>query len=104
MTEANKAANYAVIFTAHLQGPGPDYAALGERLRAGAKRYGCLGINSVYESDREITVSYWETLDQIQAWKQDPEHQEAQALGRSHWHRSYQVQVCAIERQYIFFE
>lgn len=29
-----------------------------------------------------VTLSYWESLDAIQAWGRDPEHQQAQGFGR----------------------
>lgn len=54
------------------------------------------------EGDQEVIISYWETLDQIQAWNQDPEHRKAQELGRNKWYSAFQVQVVQVLRDYEF--
>jgi heme-degrading monooxygenase HmoA len=52
------------------------------------------------EGHQEIAVSYWESRQQIRAWKNDPEHKAAQEMGRRKWYRSYRVQVVEILRDY----
>lgn len=92
---------YAVIFRAKIRNPDEDYTRVAERMRELAKNvYGCREFISVTEGDEEIAISYWESEAQIEAWKHDPEHVQAQALGRSKWYRSYQVQVVEVIRQY----
>ncbi len=92
---------YAVIFTAEIAELDDDYAATAERLRTRALRdFGCLAFNSCAGGGREIAVSYWESEDQIRAWKQDTEHLAAQQAGRERWYRSWSVQVVEIKRQY----
>jgi heme-degrading monooxygenase HmoA len=48
----------------------------------------------------EIAISYWPSQDNIRAWKNNPEHQKAQAQGKSRWYKSYQVQVVEVLHQY----
>lgn len=62
--------------------------------------YGCVEFTSVTEEDQEISISYWESLEQIKNWKVDAEHQRAQKLGRERWYRDYQVQIIEIVREY----
>ena len=42
--------------------------------------YGCVGFTAVTQGDSEVPISYWETLEQIRSWKQEPEHRIAQEL------------------------
>lgn len=92
---------YAVIFRATAKQLDDDYTQTAARMRALAKsKYGCEEFVSVQEGDQEIAISYWHSEQDIQAWKNDPEHRRAQALGKSRWYQSYQVQVVEIIRDY----
>ena len=92
---------YAVIFKAQLRDMDDAYYESAKRLRELAtQEYGCLEFVSVAEGDREISISYWETLEQIQHWKRNAEHLQAQALGKSKWYGDYQIEVVEIVRQY----
>jgi heme-degrading monooxygenase HmoA len=48
----------------------------------------------------EIAISYWPTLDAIQNWKSDSQHQQAQKLGKEKWYQWYKVEVVEIGRSY----
>ena len=52
-----------------------------------------MGRSDRTEGKRGITISYWQDRDSIEAWKQHPEHQAAQALGRSTWYKNYAVEI-----------
>jgi heme-degrading monooxygenase HmoA len=92
---------YAVIFKAEIDKIDPAYLETVQRMRALAmNKYGCCELTSCTEGKFEITISYWPNTAQIRAWKNDPEHQQAQALGKSKWYKSYQVQVVEILHQY----
>lgn len=94
---------YAVIFRAEINEPDQSYAETTARMRELAKnKYGCIALTSVTEENQEITISYWDNKEQITAWKQDPEHLQAQELGRSKWYKSFQVQVVKVEREYDY--
>ena len=49
-----------------------------------------------------ITVSYWESLDDIKNWKEQTEHLRVQQKGRMDWYSWYQVRICKVEREYGF--
>jgi heme-degrading monooxygenase HmoA len=51
-------------------------------------------------SGRVLTVSYFESLTHLVAWKEVPEHLEAQALGRTAFYLEYEVEVAEIVRRY----
>ena len=94
---------YAVIFTSHRTDADPEgYARTVEAMAAlAARQPGFLGIESARGPDGlGITVSYWESEDAIRAWKQVPQHQSAQRVGRERWYRDYALRVCRIERAY----
>jgi len=92
---------YAVIFTARLKAPDGDYDETASRMRQLAReRYGCLDFVSSTQGDQEIAISYWQRESDILRWKQDPEHQRAQQLGRTRWYASYRVEVVEIKRHY----
>ena len=92
---------YAVIFTAKIGGLDDGYSRLAARMRQLAlEEYGCTQFTSCSEGDQEIAISYWPSLEQIQAWKQNSKHLAAQALGRNKWYKSYKVEVVEILREY----
>ncbi len=67
-----------------------------------AKEYsGFLGLEAARE-DLGITVSYWQTLSDIKAWKADVDHLVAQSRGREEWYNSYRVRIARVERDYGF--
>lgn len=63
---------------------------------------GFLGVETVDDGKASISVSYWETEQHAQAWKQVADHRAAQQLGRHRWFRSYRVRVARVEREYGF--
>ncbi|MCV6610993.1 MAG: antibiotic biosynthesis monooxygenase [Amphritea sp.] len=92
---------YAVIFRAEVAEVDEQYLSMAQRMRDLAiDEYGCLEFTAVTEGKQEIAISYWESKQQIKAWRENPEHQEAQRLGQSRWYRSYRVQVVKVERDY----
>lgn len=94
--------NYAVIFTSVLNDPAIEYHEMAEQMLELAKRQpGFLGFESA-RSEIGISVSYWESLEAIQHWKQQTQHLLAQERGRSEWYQHYAVKVCCIEKAYSF--
>jgi len=92
---------YAVIFKAIIADIDDHYIQTSERMRSLAlNKYGCLEFISATEGDQEIAISYWNSEQDISAWKQDREHLEAQRLGQSKWYASYQVEITEIRRSY----
>lgn len=94
---------YAVIFTSmRTVGDNEAYGQMALKMSAlAAKQPGYLGAESARESVG-ITISYWESLEAIRAWKSVAEHQIAQELGREKWYSAYKTRVCKVERDYGF--
>jgi heme-degrading monooxygenase HmoA len=93
---------YAVIFTSTQTEAIDGYTEMAEKMEALAKaQKGYLGIESARNSIG-ITVSYWESLDAIKAWKANTEHLLAQQKGREQWYNWYNVRICKVEREYEF--
>lgn len=93
---------YAVIFSTILSDDTTGYIETAERMDELAKEQtGYLGIESA-RAEIGITVSYWETLDAILAWKNNVEHTEVRNLGREKWYKQYQLRICKVEREYGF--
>jgi heme-degrading monooxygenase HmoA len=63
---------------------------------------GYIGHTSFRDSatGRGVTISYFSSMADLVAWKQVPEHLEAQALGRSAFYREYEIEVAEIVRHY----
>ena len=96
---------YAVIFTSvRTAADGPAYEAMAERMLAlSQSQPGFLGVESARGPDGlGITVSYWQSLEAIRAWKANAEHRLAQASGRNHWYASYRLRVCRVEEESEF--
>ena len=48
-------------------------------------------------TDIGVTVSYFESKEAIKLWREHPQHQTTQALGRSHFYSWYQIQIVKVE-------
>ncbi|MEP4534019.1 MAG: antibiotic biosynthesis monooxygenase [Cyclobacteriaceae bacterium] len=93
---------YAVIFTSVRTDLNEGYAATAERMvELGSQMPGFLGIESARE-EVGITVSYWDSLESIKAWKAVAEHKVAQESGRAKWYKAYKTRICLVERDYGF--
>lgn len=92
---------YVVIFKATVKQLDDDYMYHARRLRELAiSKYGCTDFTSLTENNQEISLSYWNSLEDIQAWKNDEQHKQAQALGKSLWYSHYKVEIVEILREY----
>jgi heme-degrading monooxygenase HmoA len=97
---------YVVIFTSNLsqqaQKVQPNYAEVAKKMLEIAKKEdGFLGMDSA-RSELGITVSYWTTLEAIQAWKSHSDHRFAQIMGKERFYESYEVRIAKVERHYSF--
>ena len=91
---------YAVIFTSLRTAGDNGYGAMADRMEElAAAQPGFLGIESARDG-LGITVSYWESLEAIAAWKRNAEHLEAQRRGRTEWYSGFALRVCKVERAY----
>ncbi|HJV18536.1 MAG TPA: antibiotic biosynthesis monooxygenase [Sediminibacterium sp.] len=93
---------YAVIFTSVRTEGDHGYTEMANQMVAlGSTMKGFLGIESARE-EIGISISYWDSLESIKAWKQQAAHQVAQEKGRSQWYAAYKTRVCLVERDYGF--
>ena len=91
---------YAVIFSSTRTGCDPGgYSATAEEMeRLAGQQPGCLGFESYRDSDgRGVTISYWESLDAIERWRNHPRHRLAQQQGKQEWYSEYRLRICRVE-------
>lgn len=95
-----------VVFRAHPRTADDAYLETALRMRDKAlAEYGCTEfVYATTPEGEEVALSYWPDEASILRWKNDPEHQAAQAQGRSLWYTSYLVQVADITRAYAYDE
>jgi len=93
---------YAVIFTSDRTEGDHGYAEMAdEMVQLASAQPGFLGVESARDGIG-ITVSYWESVEAIQQWKQNERHLIAQKQGISEWYRTYKTRICKVERDYGF--
>ncbi|WFS61477.1 antibiotic biosynthesis monooxygenase [Pseudodesulfovibrio thermohalotolerans] len=93
---------YAVIFTSTRTDTDDGYAETAALMLELARSMpGFLGVDSARE-EIGLTVSYWESLEAIRAWKEHPKHRAAQEHGRRKWYSSFTTRVCRVERVEMF--
>ena len=55
---------------------------------------GFLGYESYRNADGfGVTTSYWQSLDDIKTWRNNPEHLIAQELGRTKWYVWFEISM-----------
>ncbi|MFC4099047.1 antibiotic biosynthesis monooxygenase family protein [Paenibacillus xanthanilyticus] len=93
---------YAVIFSSQRTEGDNGYGRMADRMeQLAAEQPGFLGVESVRDaSGSGITISYWESLEAIRNWKENPLHQAAQEKGKQDWYQHYNVKICKVERTY----
>lgn len=92
---------YAVIFTSEMsEGENRGYEKMGDKMvELASKQPGFLGVESVRGADGVgITVSYWDSLEAIKAWKENALHKTAQEKGKSKWYARFGLRVSRVER------
>lgn len=92
---------YAVIFTSQRTEEDKGYREMADVMVSLAeKQVGFLGAESVRETDGlGITVSYWDSLESIQTFRDIAVHKEAQEKGRNLWYSSFGLRVCKVEKE-----
>lgn len=95
---------YAVIFSSQRTDGDNGYGKTAERMaELAAQQPGFLGMESTRGADGfGITVAYFDTEENIRAWKRNMEHAAAQKKGREVWYSHYELRVAKVERAYNF--
>jgi heme-degrading monooxygenase HmoA len=90
---------YAVIFTSVRTEGDNGYAEAARRaLEIARQQPGFLGYEAA-RVDIGISVSYWESLEAIQAWRAHPEHRKVQEM-EALWYGESRIRVSKVERDY----
>lgn len=93
---------YAVVFTSVRTEGDQGYAEMAHKMEIlAASQPGYLGFESA-RSGLGVSVSYWDSVDAIAAWKKEMEHAAAQETGKKKWYAAYKVRICKVERDYEF--
>ncbi|MDH5610407.1 MAG: antibiotic biosynthesis monooxygenase [Cyclobacteriaceae bacterium] len=96
---------YAVIFSSQRTDKDHQhYEEMAEGMLKIVEEFdGYLGCESYRNLDgKGVTISYWQSLNEIQYWKDNLAHRAVQRMGRDKWYSSYTVRVCKIEKEYSF--
>lgn len=67
-----------------------------------SKQKGFLGIESVRDDGSGMTLSYWDSLEAIEHWKEHSVHKLAQQKGKEDWYENFSINVCRVERESFF--
>ena len=79
-----------------------EYQQLAPRMRALAESMpGFVSAKTFTAADGErVSIEEFESPETLEAWRNHPEHREAQRLGREKFYSEFHVQVCRVEREY----
>jgi len=90
---------YIVTFISKLRPDSDGYNEMTEKmLKLSKEQDGFLGMESTRDSSgKGITVSYWQNMESIKKWKDQPEHKVAQDLGRNKWYESFSVEISRVD-------
>jgi len=93
---------YAVIFTTIKSDDLTGYDEMNARMfELAQKQKGFLGIESAH-GEISISVTYWESLEDIANWKHHGEHKLAQAKGFQMWYKEFATRIAKVERDNFF--
>jgi heme-degrading monooxygenase HmoA len=88
---------YAVIAPATLGRDLTGYPSMAERaMAAGADVDGFLGIETCVQPGFALAVSFWTSLDAIDAWRNHPTHRAAKDQGMARWFTGYATRIAQV--------
>jgi heme-degrading monooxygenase HmoA len=94
---------YAVIFASQRTESDNGYGTMSDKMiELASKQKGFLGVESARDEELGITVSYWDSLESIKAWKDNAAHKIAQNKGKTEWYKNFSLRVCKVERHNFF--
>lgn len=81
-----------------------EFQALADRMYEIASSMPGFLSYKVYKNDdgERVSIHEWETPDHLRAWREHPEHAEAQKLGREKFYEDYTLYVCESPRESRF--
>jgi heme-degrading monooxygenase HmoA len=83
---------------------GEDYPVLARRMLELAESMAGFRSFKTFSADdgERVSIIEFESIAQLEAWRDHPEHRQAQAMGRERFYRAYRVQVCESVRDTAF--
>jgi len=96
--------SYAVIFESQRASETTDYGSVADRMEAlAASMPGYQGHKCARGADGfGITVSYWDSLENIAGFRAHLEHAEAQRAGRARYYVRYDLRVARVQKHVVF--
>lgn len=92
---------YAVIFASTKSDNLDGYAEMDElTMQLAQEQPGFLGYESVNNGNTGIFISYWESMDAINGWRQNSTHLMAKAKGEQ-WYKRYLSQICKVKHSHL---
>jgi heme-degrading monooxygenase HmoA len=102
-TNTPKLPYYAVIFSSQRTDGENGYGNMAQKMvELASMQEGFLGVESARDEQLGITVSYWQSIESIQKWKEHAAHQIAQERGKKEWYQTFSLRVCKVERHRFF--
>ena len=95
-----------IVFRARIRPDAPQeaLAQLGERMyELASSMPGYISYKDFAAEDGEnVSIIEFESLETLAAWREHPEHKQAQQRGREEFFSEYHIQVCTPVRDYRF--
>ena len=94
---------YAVIFVSTRSKNLDGYNVMDDATIEKVKKLdGFLGFENIKNGDEGIFISYWESMESINKWRNDTLHLEAKQKGQTMWYDKFLSQVCKVEQSREF--
>jgi len=88
---------YAVIFASTKHNANEEYQKRDAQLMELAKKEpGFLGYETLANDDKSIFISYWESKEAVEFWRNNIKHIQAKQ-DVSQWYSRYLSQICLVE-------
>lgn len=93
---------YSVIFTMQRKPDDSGYRETAAAMfRLALQQPGCLGVESATGADGfGMTIAYFTDEASIRAWRDNPQHLDAQRQGRERWYLHYELRIGLVSRAY----
>ena len=89
---------------ANLAVDSPEYKDTASRLmEIASKDPDFISLKGFTSGDGELVyIIKFKTVAALESWRNNAQHQEAMTLGKEKYYKSYQMEVCSVERKYAF--
>ncbi|GIV29993.1 MAG: antibiotic biosynthesis monooxygenase [Bacteroidia bacterium] len=97
-----KSGYYAVIFSSKKEEDLTGYHEMNDELMKLVQgQEGFLGYESVAHENKSIFISYWESMEAIEKWKNNGLHIQAKRSVHK-WYKRYLSQICKVEHTSLY--